>query len=331
MTDTATTIFLQPKQFRERETPLLADREFTLSTLRYESGVCALRLRNSRGEIVLLPYQGQQIWSAQFDGRELNLVSPDAEPSESTCPARSAFLAHCGLSSMILPKSDDNHTTPGELSNAPYQRAELMVGLDERGRYMAITGRYHHTVAYGHNYLAIPQVRLYAKAALLEISLRITNLKKSPMELMYQACVNFRPVASSRIVDTSLPAINQPANAQTFTENTEQLLSIDYLPSTDGWARSLQVHPDGTADLLRHRPDQLPYSLRWLCRTNELQALGFEPATAEHPGYASTPGKSRTYSLEDGETFQCDLQVGLLNRKEAEQEIDLVEQLIKSY
>ena len=71
MTDTATTIFLQPKQFRERETPLLADREFTCSTFRYESGVCALRLKNSRGEIVMLPYQGQQIWSASFDGRDL--------------------------------------------------------------------------------------------------------------------------------------------------------------------------------------------------------------------------------------------------------------------
>lgn len=331
MTDTATTIFLQPKQFRERETALLADREFTLSTLRYESGVCALRLRNSRGEIVLLPYQGQQIWSAQFDGRDLKMVSPETEPSESTCPARSTFLAHCGLSSIALPENSETHTTPGELSNAPYQRAELMVGMDEHGRYMAITGRYHHTVAYGHNYLAIPQVRLYAGSALLEVSIRITNLKKSAMPLMYQVCANFRPVANGRILDTSLPAINQQQSAQSLSRTTDQLVAIDYLPSADGWARTLQVHPDGTADLLRHRPDQLPYSMRWLSRTNELQALGFDPATAEHPGYTSTTGKTRGYSLEDGNTFQCDLQVGLLSRNEAEQEIKLVEQLIKSY
>jgi hypothetical protein len=38
---------------------------------------------------------------------------------------------------------------------------------------------------------------------------------------------------------------------------------IDYLADEEGWAHSLQVHPDGSADYVRHRPTELDKSMRY--------------------------------------------------------------------
>ena len=46
-----------------RERPLLASGDLSASLFRYDSGVAGLRLRNAQGELVMLPFQGQQIWS----------------------------------------------------------------------------------------------------------------------------------------------------------------------------------------------------------------------------------------------------------------------------
>jgi hypothetical protein len=59
-----TIIHLSPEQFTTNEILLAEHGEFVASVFRYPSGVCAVRLKNSLGELVLLPYQGQQIWDA---------------------------------------------------------------------------------------------------------------------------------------------------------------------------------------------------------------------------------------------------------------------------
>ncbi|MGB4803261.1 MAG: DUF4432 domain-containing protein, partial [Anaerolineae bacterium] len=63
-----TNVHLMPAVFGERERLLLECGPLTASAFRYDSGVCALRLRNELGELVMLPFQGQQIWSAAFGG-----------------------------------------------------------------------------------------------------------------------------------------------------------------------------------------------------------------------------------------------------------------------
>ena len=59
----------------EKEKQLCCVGEFFVSTFRYDSGVAALRLKNARGEIIMLPFQGSQVWRAKFDGRELTMLS----------------------------------------------------------------------------------------------------------------------------------------------------------------------------------------------------------------------------------------------------------------
>ena len=66
-------IELFDQMFNEKERPLCQFDAFSITTFRYNSGVAALRIINARGEIIVLPFQGQQIWRANFDGRELTM------------------------------------------------------------------------------------------------------------------------------------------------------------------------------------------------------------------------------------------------------------------
>src|SRR5262245_52073865 len=199
-------IELRPSHFGDAETVLATRGVLAASTFRYSTGVAGLRLRNEIGQIVLLPFQGQQIWDAEFMGRTLTMRSMFAEPNATTDYLRTygAFFIHCGATAMGGPGPTDKHPLHGELPNAPYQRARLLVGSDERGPFMALTGAYRHTVAFSHNYEAEPRVTLNAGSSRIRVDLGIRNLKHAPMELMYLAHVNFRPIDKATLVDTAL-------------------------------------------------------------------------------------------------------------------------------
>ena len=68
-------IDLHRSHFDETERPLVEMGAIAISTFRYACGIEALRIRNARGEIIVLPFKGQQIWRAQFDGRDLTMKS----------------------------------------------------------------------------------------------------------------------------------------------------------------------------------------------------------------------------------------------------------------
>ncbi len=111
----------------------------------------------------------------------------------------------------------------------------------------------------------------------------VVNLKHTPMEFMYMAHVNFRPVDNGRLVYSapctpehvrvrkSIPSHVQPGPgyrefleelavhperhnvlAPDLTFDPEIVFTIDYLADNDGWAHTMQVHPDGSADYVRH-------------------------------------------------------------------------------
>ena len=158
------TIHVTPSMFGAKERILVESGPFTVTTWQWDSGVAAVRLRNELGELVLLPFQGQQIWAASFCGRNITMRSMFDQPraTRNYLETYGGFLLHCGFTSMGVPTAGDTHPLHGELPNAPYDRAFLVVGTDERGDYMALAGAYKHTVAFSINYLAEPMVKLYA-------------------------------------------------------------------------------------------------------------------------------------------------------------------------
>jgi len=343
-------IHLSPAAFTEVEKPLAEFGPLQASIFRYDSGVPAVRLANEQGNLVLLPFQGQQIWSAEFGGRNLTMKSMFSEPrpTQNYLETYGGFMLHCGATAMGVPGKDDTHPLHGELPNAPYQSAWLLAGEDERGPYLALGGEYEHIVAFNAHYIARPEVRLYSPATLFSIEMTIENLRAQPMELMYMAHVNFRPVDYGRLVysapckpgkvrpRTDIPThMKFPEGYAEFLQelvvhpelhnvlepglpfNPEVVLFLDYDADADGWAHSMQVHPDGSADYVAHRPGQLAKGVRWISRPGDQDALGIVlPSTAEPEGYHAEKAKGNVATLGAGEAVNFELVAGSLTADE---------------
>jgi len=353
MSTVETKLTLAPDFFGPSERMLLERGELRASAFRFASGVAGLRLSNAAGELVMLPYQGQQIWSATFGGRNLTMQSMFDGPNATRnyLETYGGFLIHCGATAMGVPTSSDTHPLHGELPNAPYQQAWVVVGEDARGSYIGLGGAYRHTVAFSTNYVAHPLVKLYAGESRCTIDLTVTNLKRTPMEFMYLAHINFRPVDNGKLVYSalatpehvrirqSIPSHVKPIPGyREFMAELEQnpakhhvlapelafdpeiVFTIDYLADDDGWAHTLQVHPDGSADYVAHRPAQLDKGVRWICRTPDQDALGLVlPATAEPEGYTAEKAKGNIKVIPAGGSYTCSMEAGVMAAIAAQQ------------
>lgn len=358
-----TTIHITPEQCTAQETLAVEMGQLRASLFRYPGGVCAVRLVNGLGNLVLLPFQGQQIWDATMRGRRLTMRSMfDAPvPTRDFLSSYGGFLLHCGATGMGVPGNGDKHPLHGELHSAPYQHASILVGADERGPYIGLTGRYRHTQAFQCNYVAAPTVKLYADSSVFTVLMEVHNQKASSMPLMYLSHINFLPSDGGRLVQSVVcdphnmrvrenPAalINapsgfgellqllqkEPQHHLTFRPgqayDPEVVLYLRYLAGSDGWARTMQVHPDGSADLVRHRPEQLNHAVRWLCRSPDQDAFGVEPSTAEVDGLGAETRKGHVRNLAAGATFRAELEIGVLDGDATRAEERLVEHTLSA-
>jgi hypothetical protein len=340
-------IDLQPEQFGPAEAVLARYAGLSASVYRYRSGVAGLRITNELGHISVLPFQGQQIWDAAFFGRPLTMRSMFDRPIPDVDFLRTygAFFLHCGATAMGDPGPEDDHPVHGELPNARYQEAQLVIGRDDNGPFMGLTGSYRHSVAFSGDYVAQPTIKLHGNSSRVSAEMRIRNLRHTPMELMYLAHINFRPVDGAVLVDTvpadaahmrvrsALPPPlvpseeysrlidrleRDPASHKTIDPSLaidpELVLSLDPLADERGWAHGMQLLPDGSADFVSHRPDQLEHCLRWLCQTPSESALGLMlPATAEAEGHAAEKAKGNLRLLPPQSEFHCSLEFGALD------------------
>lgn len=338
---------LSPAMFGEKSRLLLDSADFKVHTFLFDSGVAGLRICNSRGELVMLPYQGQQIWSAVMDSRELGMRSLFDEPQPTTAYLHTygGFFIHCGATRMGVPAPSDSHPLHGELPNARYQKAWLTLGEDTHGTYVALSGAYRYTVAFNDDYVATPEMRLYANQTTFRVSITIQNRKQTAMDLMYLAHINFRPIDNSQLITTaptttaamrvrrSIPShFLPPAGYREFIDllganpalattlapelsfDPEVVFTINPQADTQGWAHSLQVNPRGGADYVAHRPEQLPFTIRWISRTADQDCLGFAmPATAEPEGYIAEKAKGHLQSIAGLSTWRADFVVGTLD------------------
>lgn len=351
-----TTIHLTPSMFRDRERTLVNFGNLTATTFRYGSGVCALRMENEKGCLILLPFQGQQIWSAEFgdesvERRNISMRSIFSEPQPTLdfLSTFGGFCLHCGATGSGAPGPEDTHPLHGELPNAPYQEAMLCTGEDDSGPFMALEGKYRHQAFFSSDYLAEPTVKLPAGSSSFSVSMQITNMKRTDMDLMYAAHVNFRPVDNGKL-HYSAPYTPEavrlrkmvPSHIQVKPEYLELLSDLEknptkhhilspdlladpelvffvnYMSDEDGWAHSVLEHPDGSADFIRHRPDELPRGTRWITRTPDQDAIALvEPGTCETEGYIAEKKKGNMVVLAPGEAFSTTFKCGVLNPSEA--------------
>jgi len=357
MSANETVFHLNPAMFTDQERLLVertdADgRALTASGFRFDSGVCGLRLTSDVGELVMLPYQGQQVWSATFNDRNLTMRSmlDQPYPDRPFLETFGGFLQHCGITAVGGPGPEDTHPLHGELPNAPYETAAVVVGEDEDGAYIGLTGQFQYTVAFAHSYLAAPMAKLHAGSTVFTVTMNITNLKQSPQELLYLAHVNFRPVDNGRLIYSAIPTAEHvrvrasipshitpgPGYVEFIGElgrhpevhhvlapgmafDPEAVFFVDYLADEAGWAHTMQRHPDGAVDYISHRTAQLPFGTRWISRTADQDAIAMvEAGTCEPEGYTAEKAKGNIKAIAPGDTFRADFRIGALSPDEAD-------------
>jgi Domain of unknown function (DUF4432) len=348
MADGDMIIDLNAVDFGAAETTLVTAGAMTASVFKYRSGVKALRIRNARGSILLLPYHGQQIWDAEFLGRRLTMKTMFDEPADTPnyLDNYGAFFLHCGMTAMGNPGPGDTHPLHGEIPNAKFQTAQLIVGRDDAGPYMALTGGYEHRMSFTWHYLATPIVKLGANDSFVDLSLTVRNLFHRPMSLMYLAHINFRPADGGSLIDavpndpksirlrTTLPDIFKPSQA--FTDmiaemsadisrhrriikgraiDPELVMGMDFAGDANGEAHTLMEHTDGTGDFVTHRPSELPRAVRWMTRTEDQDAIGIVlPSTAEANGFKIENERGNVKFLQFGESWSCTMRFGALDQ-----------------
>ncbi|MGI4856626.1 MAG: aldose 1-epimerase family protein [Janthinobacterium lividum] len=344
---------LHPVLFGDAESKterrLLESADFTADAWTYPSGVRALALENRRGRVVVLPFQGQMIWSAQFDGRDLTMGNPFSQPypSATVIGTYGCFMFHSGLLRNGCPAPDDTHALHGEMPCATMDRAWLELGDDAEGAFLRVGGEFEYVQGFGDHYFASPGVTLRADSALLDIAMAVENLAGKPMELMYMAHMNYAYVPDARFVEplglervrvrASVPAHVRPTPAWSeyvaaLSSEPTRLARLDtprmYDPEivcfidaprrdASGNAHFLLDHPDGAAFYTRYAPEQFPHAARWILHNADQQVAAFVlPATCEPEGYRAELAKGHVRVLAPGETAAFALRTGYLDAVE---------------
>ena len=73
---------------------------------------------------------------------------PEPRPNVPYLETYGAFFLHCGFTAMGVPGKSDTHPLHGELPNAAYAEAHLVLGQDDKGAYLGLGGRYQHAAAF---------------------------------------------------------------------------------------------------------------------------------------------------------------------------------------
>lgn len=156
-------ISLRRNYFTEKERTFVDFGNLKVTLFTYESGIQGVKLANEAGHVIVLPFKGQQVWNAFFHGRQLNMKTMYQEPKNTDhfLDTYGCFVMHCGALRMGCPGPEDDHPLHGELPYADYDEAAAVVGEDEKGRYVGLTGLYDYNRAFGDKYHARPVVKLH--------------------------------------------------------------------------------------------------------------------------------------------------------------------------
>lgn len=346
--------FLTPKMFSDREHLILENGSMKAYTFLFSTGVCGIRVENENGYIIVLPFQGQQIWRVNFLDHELVMRTSFDEPRkpEHFLSTYGGFLVHCGIEAMGKPGKGDTHPQHGELPNVEYTNAFLLSGEDEKGKYISVGGSYNRKLSFVQNYVFTPECRLYENETVIHETINITNNRSKPMEYMYLCHINFRPVDGSELVYSAeyskkaitvhkaipddMPkedaknlkaymdaiendiTIHNKVDLKSQYYDPEITFTINYTADENGLAHTMQYMPDGYASYVAHPLKDLPVGIRWVSNAPDESSMGMIlPATAEHFGYTDAKKNGYIKYVDPYQTISFTVTAGLLKPDEA--------------
>ena len=346
--------------FGEKEREIARFGDLSASAFRYDTGVEAIRLRNPRGEVVVLPFMGQMIWSARFDGVDLAMQSMFAapRPAASIVETYGCLAFHSGLLRNGVPGAGDNHALHGEAPCAAMDEAGLVCGSDARGRFLAVTGRREYAMGFGAHYLSEPRAILYEDETSLDMAMRVQNLSAAPMDLMYMGHVNFAFAAGARLVQsmpytpehvvarTAIPGHVTPTDAlramiADVAANPQRLERLDepalydpelvfYLkgatPRADGRVRYAMLRREGDAFAIGWDPRTMPHTVRWVMVNSDQSVAAFAmPATCEPEGFSAEKRKGHVRTLAGGAAAEFATEIAYVARDRAAEAVREIE------
>jgi Domain of unknown function (DUF4432) len=359
---TETVVHLSKSQFTEAERPLLEAGPLRASGFRYPSGIEALRLENARGHLVVLPWYGQMVWDAAFDGVGLTMkhMFDMPRPAADIAGTYGCFAFHSGLLRNGCPSPQDTHPLHGEMPTAPMDSAELRVGVDVEGASLTVSGTREYVMGFGAHYRARPTVRLPANGTLIDIGMVVQNLGGAPMDLMYMCHMNHAFVPGGRFVQptpftpeatrvrTEVPLhvkrtarfdaflgrlAREPGLMETLREpqayDPEQVFYLSGLRTdAKGETHLMLLRPQGDGFLVSFDPRTFPHTVRWvLCNADQAVAALALPATCEPEGYLAESRKGNVRTLSKGEIAAFTVRTGYLDRDSARRMVETIEKL----
>ncbi len=354
-------IELRPSFFGEKERTIATYAGMTASAFRYDSGIEAIRLSNERGHLVILPFYGQMVWDAFFDGVDLTMANMFSMPrhAENIAGTYGCFAYHSGLLACGCPSPQDTHPLHGEMPCAPMDRAGLAFGEDAEGPWLAVTGEREYAMGFGAHYLARPHVTLRPASTLFDIAMSVQNLSDAPMPLMYMCHANFgfydgariiQPAAFSpeeTVVRKSIPGHVVPtpdliAFMDQLAQKPDVMEVLDeptrYDPEQVFYIRNLKSDKRGLTQLMMRRREGDAFSIaydttaftqtvRWVLVNSDQKVAAFAlPATCEPEGFLAEQKKGNIRTLKGQEQAAFSVRLGYLDKRAA----DAAEQHIRS-
>lgn len=339
--------------FGEKERPFLDSDGVKVSLFRYDTGVAAVRLSNERGYAIVLPYLGQMLWDAVFDGVRLGMrhAYPAPRPVKVISETYGCLAFHSGLLRNGAPSPEDKHPLHGEFPCAEMESAHLEIGSDKDGAFVRLAGVREHIDGFTCHYLARPSVALRPASTLIEIEMVVENRSGSPMDLMYNCHVNFDFVDGGNIlqaapytpdnirVRTAVPGHIEatPAYLALIERLTvdpglmarldpsigfdpEQVFYLANLGCDDtGRTHVMLRRPEGDGFAVSFSPEEFPHPARWLLRNKNVRAAGIAlPATCRPEGYLAERRAGRVSRINAGATTRFGVQLGYLDRPAAD-------------
>lgn len=351
--------------FSDRELTLLEYNKMRVIAFKYSTGVEALKVENEKGYFIILPFQGQQIWRANFCGIDLQMKTTFKEPvpTKEYLETYGGFLLHCGINAFGVPSAKDSHPQHGEIPNACYDNAYIECGCDENGDYVSVGGKLLFNKSFVKSYCFSPNCKLYSDGTVLNINVEIENMRSYPMEYMYLCHINFRPIDGAELVysvpydnkhikiyDSVGDDIEEPRRTQLIeymnvlekdpsvmnkvggeeqTYDPEICFRLRYLGDSNKRAYTMQCMNEG-AFYVSHPIDALPDAIRWISRTKHEDSMGMVlPCTAEHLGYTHAKDNGQIKVLPPNGKISFNIEAGYINKIKEEEVKKKINEIVK--
>ena len=316
------------------------------------TGVEAIRIANARGHVIVLPYMGQMVWRASFDGVELAMHSMfDAPRQAQTIIETYGCLAyHAGLLRNGTPSAEDTHPLHGEAPCMPMDRASIACGSDGNGLWISVVTERDYAIGFGAHYGATPHVRLHAAETTFDMAITVENRSAAPMDVMQLCHANFAFAEGARIVQpapfdpehvvtrTAIPGHVTPTDdyrafVKELAARPDRMEVLDepqrYAPGQVFYIKKLSASADGSAHFLLARregdgfsiaydPVAMPHAIRWILNNEDQRVAAFViPGTCEPEGYAAEKRKGHVRSLASGARETFTTRLGYIDRRHA--------------